>query len=87
MNATRSLDRLVDPIGKTFSIKTVEAIVNLCADPELQARMEEFARQSTEGQLSDEDRAEYSALVSANNVIAILQAKARNILALRRKTT
>ncbi|MSU80618.1 MAG: hypothetical protein EXS16_21335 [Gemmataceae bacterium] len=85
MNSMRSLDRLFDPVGKTFSIRTAEAIAILRADPELQAKMEEFARQSTEGELSADDRAEYSALVSANNVIAILQAKARNILASRRK--
>jgi len=35
--------------------------------------------------LTPEEKAEYDAFVSANNVIAILQAKARAVLARRRK--
>ena len=47
--------------------------------------MEELARRCTEGELTPEEKAEYDALVSANNVIAILQAKARAVLARHRK--
>ncbi len=81
----KTLDRLLDPVGKTFGVKTAEALVKLRADPELQAKMEYFARRSTEGALTQEERSEYEAFVSANNVIAILQAKARAILARQRR--
>ena len=85
MNSTQTLDRLLDPIGKTLGVKTAEALVNLRADPALQMKMEVFARRCTEGDLNAEEKAEYDALVSANNVIAILQAKARAALARHRK--
>jgi hypothetical protein len=61
------------------------AIANLRADPELQAKMEHLARRCTEGELTPEEKAEYDAFVCANNVIAILQAKARAVLARHRK--
>jgi len=81
----QTLDRLLDPVGKTFGVKTAQALVDLRADPELQAKMEYFARRSTEGELTPQERSEYEAFVSANNVIAILQAKARAILARQRR--
>ena len=85
MNTMKTLDRLLDPVGKAFDIKTAEAIVKLRADAELQVKMEYFARRSTEGELTPEERSEYEAFVSANNVIAILQAKARAVLARHRR--
>lgn len=85
MGAMNTLDRLLDPVGRNLSLKAAEALVHLRADPELQARMEYFARRCTEGELVPDEKAEYDALVSANNVIAILQAKARAVLARHRK--
>ena len=85
MNTVQTLDRLLDPVGRTFGLKTAAAIANLRADPELQAKMEHLARRCTEGELTPEEKAEYEAFVSANNVIAILQAKARAVLARNRK--
>jgi hypothetical protein len=48
--------------------------------------MEYLAERSTEGELSRDEKAEYDAFVSANNLIAILQAKARAVLSRRRST-
>ncbi len=42
--------------------------------------MEDLARKSEEGTLSDDEREEYDAFVSAGNFIAILQSKARRLL-------
>ena len=47
--------------------------------------MEHLARRCTEGELTAEEKAEYDVFVSANNVIAILQAKARAVLSRHRK--
>jgi hypothetical protein len=85
MNTMETLDRLLDPVGRSLSVKAAEALVQLRADPELQARMEYLADRCTEGELSRNEKAEYEAFVSANNLIAILQAKARAVLARRRK--
>ena len=42
--------------------------------------MEELAKKSAEGSLSDREREEYEAFVSAGNFVAILQSKARRLL-------
>ena len=42
--------------------------------------MEDLAQKSEEGTLSDDEREEYDAFVSAGNFIAILQSKARRLL-------
>jgi hypothetical protein len=81
MNVTTTLDRLLEPVGKCLSRKAAQALANLRADAEAQARIEELAEKCTEGKLTRHERAEYEAYVSANNLIAILQAKARAVLA------
>lgn len=85
MNTMKILDRLLDPVGRSLSVKAADALVHLRADPELQARMEYLADRCTEGELSRDEKSEYATFVSANNLIAILQAKARAVLARRRK--
>jgi pantothenate kinase len=49
-------------------------------DGRLQARIEELAERNTEDGLTESEKAEYAGYVKANNLIAILQAKARNRL-------
>jgi hypothetical protein len=85
MSTVYTLDRLLDPVGQNLNVKAAETLVHLRADRELRAKMEELARRCTEGELTPPEKAEYDALVSANNVIAILQAKARAVLARHRK--
>lgn len=50
-----------------------DAVIGFRANPQLQARIEELARKSTEGQLTEEERAEYSGFVRANKFVAILR--------------
>jgi uncharacterized protein YnzC (UPF0291/DUF896 family) len=50
------------------------------AAPELQARIEELAGKSTEGQLTETEKAEYAGYVRANKFIAILQRQARQLI-------
>jgi uncharacterized protein YnzC (UPF0291/DUF896 family) len=57
------------------------AVANLRAEPAVQARIDELAGKSNEGELSAEERAEYEAYVDALDIISILQAKARRRLA------
>ena len=54
-----------------------EAVLRFRAAPELQARIEELAGKSTEGQLTQMERGEYAGYVRANKFIAILQRQAR----------
>lgn len=56
-----------------------DAIIGFRAQPQLQARIEELARKSTEGQLTEEERAEYSGFVRANKFVAILKRQALSL--------
>ena len=57
-----------------------EAVLNFRPDPELQARIEQLAGKSTEGQLTEAERAEYEGYVRANKFVAILQRHARELV-------
>jgi hypothetical protein len=56
-----------------------DAVIGFRADSHLQARIEELARKSTEGQLTEEERAEYSGFVRANKFVAILKRQALHL--------
>lgn len=75
-----ALDRLLEPVGRCFTPDVARKIVELRADPGLQARIDELADKSTEGRLSEEERSQYETIVRAIDFIAVLQAKARAVL-------
>jgi hypothetical protein len=78
--SSATLDRLVEPVVRTLTPEVARALVQLRADPELQARMDELAEKSNEGQLTLEEREEYETSIRFGNFIAILQAKAQALL-------
>ncbi len=57
------------------------ALLGLQADAETQVRLEELADKSTDGTLTEAERDEYQAYVSAIDFVTVLQAKARAMLA------
>jgi hypothetical protein len=74
------LDRFLDPLRDILTPEAARAIADLRADAVTQQRIEDLADRHHEGQLTPEDLAEYEALVSGANVMAVLQAKARSVL-------
>lgn len=74
------LDQFLNPVRDVLTPEIAKAIADLRADPETQARIEDLASRHHESQLDDEELAEYEALVSGANLIAVLQAKARSVL-------
>ncbi len=62
------LDRLLDPVGRCLTRRSAQALLNLQADADLQAHIEDSARKSTAGKLTAEERSEYEALVAAGTV-------------------
>ena len=76
-----AFDRGVRPVLEIVLPVKAEQLLNFRPDPELQARIEQLARKSTEGQLSEEERAEYEGYIRANKFIAILQRQARHLRA------
>jgi hypothetical protein len=77
---TATLERLVEPVIRTLTPEVARALVELRADPELQARMEELAEKCNDGTLTADERDEYETSIRFGNFIAILQAKARLLL-------
>ena len=77
------LDRLLDPFAKCLTGEVARQFVELRADPETQARIDELGAKANEGTLTQAERSEYEAYVEAIDVVSILQAKARKTLAAR----
>lgn len=53
-------------------------LASLRASPRVQARIDALADKCTEGQLTEQEHAEYSAYVDAIDVLSIVSAKARH---------
>ena len=80
-NGSNLLGRLLDPVAKCLTRESARELVALRADRKAQRRIDELAEAAGEGRLSPQERAEYEAYVAASSFIAILQSKARAILA------
>lgn len=81
MSTITYLDRMLEPVTRCFTPEVANKLMQIQVDPELQARIDELADKCTEDEISNEEKAEYETYVRAGNLIAILQAKARRILA------
>jgi uncharacterized protein YnzC (UPF0291/DUF896 family) len=80
VSSHKALDRILDPFAECLTPEVARRIVALQADPQSQARIDELAEKNTEGQISEEELAEYDTYIQAIDFITILQAKARNLL-------
>ena len=74
------LERLLEPVSRSLNAKAAKELIKLKADAKTQARVDELARKCNEGDLTPSERLEYERYVTAGNLVAILQAKARLIL-------
>jgi hypothetical protein len=81
MPESAAFDRGVRPVIELMFPERARAVVDFRPDPSLQARIDELAEKSTEGNLTEEERAEYEGYVRANMFIAILQRQARKLVA------
>jgi len=77
---TSYLDRLLEPLTDVLTPEVAAALLELRADAELQAHIEELRRKANEGTLTRAEDAEYKDFVEAVDVISIIQAKARRFL-------
>jgi hypothetical protein len=73
-----AFDRGVRRMLEIVLPEKVEAVIHFSADPKLQARIEELAQKSTEGELTEDERAEYAGYVRANKFVAILNDRHNN---------
>lgn len=77
---TAVLDRVLEPVARCFTPGVARQVADLRADPELQGRLDELADKCNEGELTEQERAEYQTYVQVIDFITVLQAKARGIL-------
>lgn len=77
------LSRFLDPVAECLTADVARRIVDLRLDPQVQSRLDELAERSSDGTLTDEERAEYQAYVEGLDVIGIIKAKARRTLSRR----
>ncbi len=73
--------KLFEPILREMTPEMARIIVNARTDSSVVERVEYLRAQANEGLLTDEERAEYVDYVEAVDMLAILQAKARDELA------
>lgn len=75
------LEEVLEPVAQCFTPDVARQIAALRASPALQERLDDLAQKANEGELTVEERAKYEDYVEAIDLIGILQAKARKILA------
>jgi hypothetical protein len=80
-STTELLDRMLEPVSEAISPEIARKLISLRADDVAQARMDKLADARNEGSLTPQEDAEYRALIAAASVIAVLQSKARAVLA------
>ncbi len=74
-----AFDRGVRPLMEIVLAGKADVIIHFRPDPQLEARIEELARKSTEGELTEDERAEYAGYVRANKFVAILKRQAQHL--------
>jgi hypothetical protein len=82
---TSVLDRLLEPISRSFNPASARALAEMEADEVAQKRISTLAEKCSEGTLTPVEQREYETYVHTGNIIAVLQAKAR--LYLKRHAT
>ncbi len=75
------LNRLLDPVSRSLNIEAARKLVRLKVDARTQARIDRLAQRCNEGELTPSEKSECERYVSAGTLVAILQAKARLLLA------
>lgn len=74
---SNAFDRATDPVLRILDIEQARELTEYQPESTIQARVEELAAKSNEGELTEAERAEYLGYVQANRFVAILQAQAR----------
>ena len=77
-----AFERGIRPLLQLVLPDKLEAILRFQPPAELQARMEDLAAKSTEGELNGAEKAEYEGYVRANKFVAILLRQARQMAGL-----
>ena len=75
------LNEMLEPLLDALTPESARALAQFRAKPSIQARVDQLAAKCNQGELSDEERAEYEEYVRVGNLMAIIKAKAKRVLA------
>jgi hypothetical protein len=75
------LERMLEPVTRSLNVDAAKKLVRLKADAQVQAGVAKLARKCNEGALTLEERAEYDRYIAFADFVAVMQAKARLLLA------
>ncbi len=80
MSEAALLDELLDPLTRCLDTASAQRVADLRISSAVQERISILADRANEGQLNCEERADYEALISATDFVAILKLKAKRSL-------
>ena len=80
MSAATVLDQFLDPLSRCLDAESARRVLALSVSASVQERVDTLAERANEGLPSDDERAEYEALINAEDFAAILKLKARRQL-------
>ncbi len=83
--ASSVLDQIVEPVVRNLNADAAQALLGIRASKAAARRMAVLAGKCNEGELNPAERAEYETNVMASEFLALLQARARALLAQRKK--
>jgi hypothetical protein len=75
------VDRLLETVAECLTPDVARALVNIPAEPDLQAHIDELSLKHESGTLTAAEQAEYRDIAQALELIGMLQTKAREHLA------
>src|SRR6266404_6118229 len=84
-SATSVLEQIVDPVARKLNREAAEALLGIRASKSAARRMAHLANKCNEGELTADEHAEYETNVLASEFLALLQARARAIVARGKK--
>jgi hypothetical protein len=84
-SSTSVLSEIVEPVVRSLNADAAQSLLGIRASKAAIKRMSVLARKCNEGALTPEEHAEYETNVMASEFLALMQAKARALLARRKK--
>jgi hypothetical protein len=79
-SATGVLDGLLDPLSRCLDAESARRLAEFRVAPVVQERIDILAERANEGLLTEDERAEYEAIINAADFISMLKPKARRNL-------
>lgn len=74
---------LLEPVSSALNADAARKLLKVRFKSKTQARVARLARKCNEGLLTDEERHEYEMYVLTGEIVALLQAKSRSLMAAR----